>query len=181
MAVELIGGALAGIESPWRRRSVYPRSSAGDRLALPRRSGGDLLADVGQLRDQLRSVLRPDSQQDLLAGRGRFQCRVFVEIETGTATDAAVEGDALHANRAGDVRRREQFVDHRHDAIVQVGARIPEVLIRALEQRIEPEVQRHGAPRVDAGGEAYEGRVALGVVRAGHRGPVAGLGLETTR
>src|SRR5215469_802595 len=85
---------------------------------------GDLGAKVAQLRLDDARVLRAHADQQLLPGRAVFQARVGVLPEHAR----------LHQlDRRRHLGRLQQMIDHLDQPVVEVLARVAEILVRLLE------------------------------------------------
>ena len=101
-------------------------------------------------------VRRSHADQQFLPGRAALQIRIRI----------LVEHLRLHElDRAVHLRRLQQLIDDLHQAVVEVLARITEILVRLLEQRVETLV--HHGERLHVGrlDHVHERRVAREVAR----------------
>src|SRR5207248_10827958 len=121
----------AGINTERRSASGLsrPASSIAVTLFLP----DDLGAKFPQFRLDGARVRRTHADQQLLSGRATFEVSVGV----------FVEDLGLHQlDRRRHLRRLQQLIDHLDQPIVEVLARIAQVLVSLLEQRIQPLVHQ---------------------------------------
>src|SRR5215470_13283722 len=88
----------------------------------------DLGAKVAQLRLDDALILRTHADQQLLSRRTILEAGVGVLPE-----DLRLH----HRDRRWHLGRLQQVIDHLHEPIVEILARIAEILVRLLEQRIQ--------------------------------------------
>src|SRR5258708_7786549 len=121
-------------------------------------SSSVLLDDRGTKLPQLRldgaRVGRPHADQQLLPRRAGFQVRIRVLVE---------HPRLLEQNRPGRLGGAQQVIDRLHQAVVEVLARIAEILVRLLEEPVQPLVDERERARVAGLHDLHERPVALEV------------------
>ncbi len=122
------GGRRGGVAS---RCGARGRGAGGFRRRILR--GRHVDAQLFQLRLDGRLVLRAHAQQQLLAGGAGLEGRVGVFVE---------HLPLLQRDRAADLRRLQQVVDHLDQPVVEVLPGVAEILVGLLEQRVIADVQR---------------------------------------